>query len=317
MASAEEKLCEFLNSLDTKLNVNGKEYKKSYPIRIAFKSGSKEMKTEFEITIEFRPIYSLTINNPCIRIDINKTNGSIFSSIEKDSDDLECFTPILQSNNSSVNISKRRTSTDILQVLKTKLLLCMKELEDKEIYLIDEARIKQTIISYYNILRGKNGIYEKYGYKSKLFDELKEKIKKIKWKHINTIPIYKLRTKNITTLDNYFTEIGKEVDENHSIIDIMKKISFEEDNENKISSYVMASILALPHINMNNSTNNIYKDINIVDALKFTLDKESPEWKKWDSDFEITEFEVLSYGGSRNKKTRKHRSKKSKTKSKK
>jgi hypothetical protein len=278
MDSAEEKLCNFIKS------------KKQGKIKIDFESGSKKLSTVFDIKVN-SPYFSI-INN-CIGIDILDNSNEITSYIHKNSYKIPCFTPRLESNSYNINTSIRRTSTDILQVLKSKLILCIPGIEN--VHLIDEARINKIYISNYNILRGKNGIYEKYGYKSKLFNKLKEVIKTLKWRDINTVEFfysYKAGSRNIVKLIDYFEQIGKKVNEDDSIINIMKTIPFEEDNIHNITSHVISAIIMLINID-------------IDETRSFILDTTSDEWKKWNSEFKITNFEVLKQGGYR--KTKKNK----------
>jgi hypothetical protein len=282
-SAAEEKLCNFIKS------------KTSGKIKIYLESGSKKLSIVFDIIVK-PPYYSII--NDCIGIDVIDNSYEIISYIHKNSKEIPCFTPRLESNSHNINISIRRTSTDILQVLKSKLILCIPGI--KNIYLMDEARINKTYISDYNILRGKDGIYEKYGYKSTLFNDIKEIIKSLKWKDINTIPFnyyYKGKSKKNITLIDYFKQLDKEVNEDESIINIMKSIPFEEDDTNNITSHVISAIITLTNINI---------DI----AHSFILNTKSNEWKKWNSDLKITEFEILSNGGRRQTRRRNNNSKK-------
>ncbi len=313
MASPEELLCNFIKS-----RTPGK-------IKISFESGSKKLSTVLNITIE-NNIYR--IKNNCIDIEstipVANKNAIIKTIIARNTEERKCFTPILKSNNKRVNESIRRSTTDILQVLKTKLALCIPGVKD--IFLTDAAHGTSTKISDLKILRGEDGLYERYGYKSDLFNTFKDLINETKWgdiydediskielyiKNLNIINNSNMNNNNNSnisiTLGDYILEkTGKTFDDDLPITEVMKEISNKDDDENDITKYIIEILLS--------RNEGVF-----LGMYDFTLDKESPEWKKWDSEFKITSFELLeeaAKGGRRKtrKRTRKHRNKSRKQK---
>jgi hypothetical protein len=127
-----------------------------------------------------------TINNiPKIQKEENKkmnnevkelTAFALESEISGNTSEKKCFSPILEK-------SERIKQTDVLQVLKTKLarLVPLRE----PITLVDIMTVRDVYVSTNKILRGGDGVYERYGYVGipQLY-ALKEFIRTLEWKDL-------------------------------------------------------------------------------------------------------------------------------------
>jgi hypothetical protein len=111
--------------------------------------------------------------NKCITIAGDETY------IQANSPEKACFEPTLVSE--PVGSADRITSTDILQIVKTKLLLAQPGRDPRNIGLSDAAKIQDVSISPFNLLRGKRAIYEKYGYEHPHMSAILAAIEGARW----------------------------------------------------------------------------------------------------------------------------------------
>lgn len=215
-----------------------------------------------------------SIENGCITLELFKpfkqsnSNEYLFDSHIKANRGKEaCFEPRLETIEKPVRI----TSTDVLQVLSTKLKVLINKKSSSSlknpISIGDVATINGVYISPYKILRGDPPIYEKYGYKNKEIDNIRKDIlPQLKWGGIRD----KLHIKVKEIIEKY----NPMINDNDNIIQLMKNVPFEEEQKSNISTYILYSI------------------IGYIDSYDI-LDIGSAEWKKWDKELVFTNFEIL------------------------
>jgi len=159
------------------------------------------------------------MSNRCINTSVDKYDQLTFkfdsSRIQANRNkEQSCFTPRLETHG---NGETRITSTDVLQTLKTKLTLLMinafpNERPPPAIELQDRAEIQGVFISRFNMLRGKDAIYEKYGYVSEELPKIKHLIQNLTWgEYITNKDIHKpeYRVKEeLSPLQDIFTMIA-------------------------------------------------------------------------------------------------------------
>jgi len=235
------------------------------------------------------------ISNPCIILHrtLKKENGTpsnsdIYTHLYANSDTQKCFTPLLKSNNR--NAPNRITSGDVLQILKTKLAFILTG--KSELPLHDLAMKDGIFISKFNLLRGGDAYYEKYGYTSDGITDLKDKLKSATWGNIVKDPqilniIHGLMRKLIRT----------DEDDDDKIIDIMKKISWQSEKH-----LFDTQNLALDKIFTYFANEHGYGATHI---MNFTVKKDNPKWIACNSDLVFTDL-TMQKGGRRKtkKKTR-------------
>jgi len=267
-------------------------------------------KTEYyniDITLTFvynTKEYSITFNsqsdngqvnliNTCIHIGYYNGSSKISSAIKANSPDTKCFRPILVTN--ARNKPEPRTkNVDVLQVLKTKLALCLPNIYTP-ITLYDAARSDYVALSPFYILRGGDAIYEKYGYESEEVTQVKNFIAQSLWKDIagseaekqelkwNGTPVWSgiphSIQKNIESIydENSLGELLPDT----PITDIMKKIPFETENTQNsgISEKIFEFVLERMGIDISN--------------IEYTLNARSKAWKTWNEKLLFTDMEIV------------------------
>lgn len=127
---------------------------------------------------------SFSTLNKCITVAASED-----TYIQANSPEKACFEPLLVSE--PVGTPDRNTSTDILQVIKTKLLLAQPRRNPESIGLSDAATIKDVFVSAFNLLRGKHAIYEKYGYENPTIPAIQAAIAATRWADVAAAPFHK------------------------------------------------------------------------------------------------------------------------------
>ncbi len=205
------------------------------------------------------------LNNGCISLQLIKLSEhneyDTNSYIKANRGNKACFEPRLETTETPVRI----TSTDILQVLSTKIKIILNKKLSPSIG--DVATINGVYISPYRILRGYPPIYEKYGYKNKKIDNIRTNIlPKLKW--------YDIRDKMHIQAKELIEKYNPIIDDNDTILELMKNIPFDEEQKTNISTYILYTI------------------IGYIDSLDI-LDTKSPEWMQWSSFLKFVDFEIL------------------------
>jgi hypothetical protein len=216
--------------------------------------------------------HGVSLNNPCIEIHKTITYG-FDSSISANSSNKKCFDPVLVTN-ARTKPEPRTKNLDVLQVLKTKLALCFPT-KGPAINLFDAARSDTVMLSPFSLLRGGPGVYEKYGYRSKEVESLKEVLLDAEWRDLDR-PSQKLVE---AIYDEYLPK--EQLLQKDRIIDIMKRVTFEMENETnskvseKLYEWYMGE-LGVP-----------------LESIFYELDAESEEWKAWSAKLVFRKLEVV------------------------
>lgn len=201
--------------------------------RLVFQIAGREYSAKLHVSVSVQPTYFIFDINigSCLKSTVsfpkNGSPGYFDSSIELNTPQKACFAPTLVGNRENPNISLRYTNTDVLQILKTKLTYLMPLPKNFQMRIADHAVSNYVCITDFNILRGKDPFYKKYGYVYQRIGELQEFVRGVKWKDIMEKDYPKVREpfyivfKRITGID---------YDPNDSIETVMKTISFEKES---------------------------------------------------------------------------------------
>jgi len=266
----------------------------------------------------------ISISNRCVDMTFEytykgETRNKFVGRIGADSDALKCFDPILKTNARNKPVPeggkggkgrKRTTAADVLQILKTKLGLAFPTSSAHPITINDGAINSRILISPFHILRGGDAFYEKYGYVSPPISALKEAIKTFTWQNCNN----EIRS----VITDFFekTKKGKEATDwkdETLLMDIMREISWDaekaynnvkgpvpDDDENdfihpSLSYRVFRHFATIAGGIPFEKTDQFKTDT----IWEFTLNRESPEWRRCESELVFTNFRPVTAGGSR------------------
>jgi len=223
----------------------------------------------------------IELKNNCVDVSYNYESKFFNGYIEADSETKKCFNPILITNARN-KAGKRTTAADVLLIFNTKLGLTLPF--EIPITLFDGAQKDNIMIAPFNILRGGDAFYEKYGYKSDIINHIKEQIKLFQWKDL---------TDEQKTIISKVTHTN--YDDNEFLVDIMKTISWnrekeylQENEDNKLSYRVLR--LFAPKFGLTIEDMSQYS---IHSIWKFTLDETDPRWIESNSSLIFTGFEVI------------------------
>lgn len=272
---------------------------------IPFKTYFSAFHTEEEISISNRCLH-MTFEYIIKGEKRNKFIGRIGS----DSDKLKCFDPILRTDARN-KPGKRITATDVLQTLKTKLGLAFPTASEFHITINDGAMNSRILISPFHILRGGNAFYEKYGYVSPVISSLKEQIKEFLWSACNE------------EIKNVIGECTKRSDWplDMRLMEIMKTISWDDEKsynnvkgpvpDDDEDDYIHPSLSYRVFRHFATIAGGIpfeKTDQFKTDTIwEFTLNRESEEWKRCESELVFTKFLPKHGGGSCGSQRRKRR----------
>lgn len=247
----------------------------------------------------------------------------------------KCFDPPLTKD----TIPEGFTQTDILQVFLTKLKL----LQTRDVFLLDAAKIQikfdqeQTYLSVWRLLQGKQGVYEKYGYLSPIFTQLRldEMMAHRKVQHLALMGedaigrerafdivrrlVTTRKLKDFKAIDYYHDMIAKfewhyrglfsreggiPVYEEKTIAELISKIPYD-------NTWFEMRWGERSHINIFEALFIIVLGVSFESVGKLTLDAESAEWRKWDSELKFLSagpFDERAAGagagGTRSRRTR-------------
>jgi hypothetical protein len=159
-------------------------------------------------------IHSTEDNGPCLDIDFNHYEGSVINKTR------DCFSPTLQAG-----------YLTILQDIKLQLIRNIDN--PAEIYLIDVALIPQqnTMLSAYNLVRGKPMAYEKFGFAPTNWldlDTFKDKLQEVTFGELSP---------------DLQQKIGRKINQNANVSQVMNSIPMQRDNE--ISHEILEEVLQL------------------------------------------------------------------------
>jgi len=268
-------------------------------VRLGFSYNGKNYNTVFNVMHDKYDI-RLINNNECIDVGYNYETASFVTDIHADSGG--CFTPRLTSNARGI-AGVRTTSLDVLTVLMTKLCTCFPSSITTPIIITDMANKDDINLSAFYLIRGGNAIYEKYGYTSHSSTELKERIRDMRWKDLDTATkqlILQIFQEN--GLPGFFRN-------GDLLIDILRPITY------KIEQEFNRRHLDVPVYGSNDIESINFSEYMLIYLTKhsgyntdFTLNTSSAEWNDWSSRLLFTEFEeIVAVGGMRKKRSRKTR----------
>jgi hypothetical protein len=244
---------------------------------------------EYSITFDSdSDSHVVRVINTCLHIGYFKKDTKFSSAIETNSPKKKCFEPILKTN--SRNAPEPRTKNiDVLQVLKTKIALCLPN-NDTPIRLFDSARSDNVALSPFSILRGDDGVYEKYGYYSEDIDAIKDVIRATKWKNIagskkdkEEMPVWATIYGGIQMFieSTYEENSLGELLPDTPLTSIMQKISFEIENTGTASG-VSEQLFEFIAERMGIDTS----------YIEYLLNPRSQAWRSWNQKLRFTDIKV-------------------------
>ena len=262
------------------------------------------------------------------------------SELSSNSDEIKCFTPVLKSDRSNPDISKRRSQLDILVVLLNKLKLLFPE-RDKPPQGVDVAFIDNVRMTPFRLLRGELPFYQKYGFFSEGYTKLQEILKRTVWGDVKNEDYYDTKIgsklygktpldieKDSLTMNTVIqTLTGQEFPDDMPILDVMKHIPFELENKNNkellekfqgrkvkdagsewLSDHYLSEKM-LKRIALKNGFDKyqLYHGNKSISIYTITLDTESKEWQTWSKTITFLELSPIELNGGRRNKTLKAR----------
>jgi hypothetical protein len=269
--------------------------------KLDFIFNKKASETVFNIE---RTARSLIIKNECIKIThrLSGTKYEFSSLLKKDDEMKRCFEPALNVRTRNNTNSEKGTMTDALQILATKISMSMPNYEKGSIEISDAAAIDDINITPFRLLRGQNGLYEKYGYSSDALIEFKTFLKTLTWGELASV-------EDIHEMVSYF---DKKFDVLHSALtnvdpdtlatDVFRRISFEDEKKTLDNKYD-ASLSFNVYTKIKEHFFNFTED---DDPNVLYLGEDSKEWKKMSKALSIVSVEEIG-SRTRNNKTRKNR----------
>jgi hypothetical protein len=307
--------------------------------------GIQNYETVFKIKCT---LTKLEVYNSCVKIFYNSENirtglNPYEGAISANSDVKNCFTPVLKSHRhvsgsfaAASATASGYTTIDVLQILKTKIGLLFPP--KGPISITDVARIRDVYISPFNIIRGGNAIYEKYGYRSEFIEEVKKIIEEA-YKDQFFVKTYLkdtlfdfIRFTNERLGSHLFTD---GLDSTTLLVDIMRQFSMEDEQAyhdhllaaapegtdiSPISDWLVHYIgkyrLWVLHQRQKGSSAMELIDFMSVTTIgrptawMFTLDATSPEWRASDARMRFLDFREIGHSSSsarRGRRTRRYR----------
>lgn len=263
--------------------------KSSHKIVITFRLDGKEHETTFSIAYDpdVKGRENFRIYNGCINLEYRPKVGkddSWQSSIKKNTNDIKAF---------KTADAEFGSNLDMLQILTTKLRLCMPGVNVDTIKITDEAKIKPdtSYLSDCKILRGGMPVYEKYGYASDM---------KAIWTTISTYA---------TTSGNWSQVLEFLKTENEAVTEVVTALA-KSDDPRSIAE-IMGPVIIGDDVVSTPIVEAIYKIVTDTSRVRlgfrtFKLYPASVEWTTCKNKLIITSVTEVPLGGRR--KTNKQRS---------
>ena len=216
-----------------------------------------------------------------IHAENRKTMGHLRSSNGKSA----CFEPVLLTNARGTvrRTGKRTTSGDVLQILKTKLLLAFPDMEGEPLRLFDGAHDVATegvgagtFLTPFHLVRGGDAYYEKYGYHSPVITGLKPALRRLTWSGC---------TEPAKAIIRDCTK--KDYADDQLLTTLMKEIPWEAE-----VAYNTTHPLSLSQTVLKEFALTLFP--RGADLQTFELDTESDDWLRCDAELVLTGFEPVA-----------------------
>jgi len=260
--------------------------------------------TRYRLTFEiggarFSSVFSVDgddgITNGCISFIPDDCSVKIESYISTNSATKRCFEPPL----SKETVPAGTTQTDILQVLSSKLKFAA--CPDVLTLEIDDIAFKpghRAHLSAWRLMRGEPGIYEKYGYRSPLFEEARARAQRTTFREIEgTVAA-------AVAIRHYPHVFTAPTASEQTIAFLMQQIPYE-DLAKSMTEFTrpggygreLKSLEDLLFEALMDGKSYYYNST-------LTLVRSSDAWRHWDSELKFLEWvPVVSGGGRRSRRT--------------
>lgn len=230
---------------------------------------------------------SFYIENDCIQIFAAE---EIETKIESNTHPEPCFRPRVMSEPQGQ--AERLTTTDILQVLKTKLCFLIPGYRHYDtMTLMDAAKDGGVVFTPYRLLRGGWPLYWKYGYQDSHIVSIRSLLITLRGRDVSMLAPYKIAK-------DYLSRKGRSVDDSELLTSILQKVSFEEERDDIrfLSNILFKAIIQKYGFQM---------------PYHYVFQESSPEWKEWRSRVVLTEYTfrppTTTYSAMSNNETGGHR----------
>ena len=304
------------------------------PFQRSFKLWFQYLGRPYSTTFEIeRTAAHLLVRNGCVKMEfvdkesagLNPYKGGIWANAPEKA----CFTPVLVSGNRTVASSPRTSSVDVLQTLKTKIATLFPMFKTHRFCITDVAEKEDVRLSPFRILRGEDGLYEKYGYRSPFITDLKKHVRGLTWADVKMTPI----AGNINSILTFINEkegsakflIGEAIPDATSIVNLLRGVTFADEvaynKKYPIRSfsyhtlYVIGTELLKKH-NLEAAAVGrplipdkymIVEKVGEENAWMFCFDPESDAWRRSKDALLFAHVELGSNSAASSRKTRRKR----------
>lgn len=259
--------------------------------------------TRYRLTFEiggvlFSSIFSVDaeegVSNKCVEISLDDCAEKLESYISTNSSEKRCFEPPL----SRETIPKGFTQTDILQVLSSKLKFTICPAKSSlEIQDIAFKPGHRAHLSAWRLMRGDSGIYEKYGYRSPLFEEARARAQRVTFREIHGTIAAAVAVRHYPHV--FATPTASE----QTIAFLMRQIPYED---------LAKSMTEFPRPGGYGREFKSLGDL-LFEALmdgksyywnsSLVLNRSSDAWRRWDSELKFLEWVPVASGGGRRRRS--------------
>lgn len=265
-----------------KINALPEEAQRTYRLRLTFRG--KPYTARLIVHKTFGGNLYLTINeNECIKIIYDPAHKKPFKSqIYADTADRRCFEP-------APNTSVFRM-TDLLMVLTTKLMVAINKYAAKDpnyddddgpkstetgkpITITDIAKKDFTAITPYKVLRGEEGLYERYGYVSADLEDIRRDIVQ---QPFSVVPQpYRSQIAKIVNARRAATKRPPVNMYDEPTWQVMRDLTWDDAD---FSQQIVEEYLR--------PSNENYYDED-AGTINLELDEDSDAWKQWDAEMQV------------------------------
>lgn len=291
---------------------NGKKYE--LPLRInawTDISGNSASLRQFQIVSKEGNQCMLVVYDP------NDTRHPLFTKLQANTGEKPCFQPRLTSDPSAA--AERIVTTDVLEVLKTKLCLMLPFSFVNGLELTDTMTVQGVRLSPFRLLRGGWPYYWKYGYRNQETIPFRDYLAGLRLHEVRTMeerlksgtvrnPYWVNNTEAAwkegpyTILKNALAAKGLTPSDDELLLEVMKNFSFEDERDRfKDLSEIVCTLVE-------------DVDRGIYGYTIYVLDVASPEWNEWRRRVVITGYTLMEKepapkGGLRVRRARRTRQK--------
>jgi hypothetical protein len=243
----------------------------------------------FELRVKFHGYYTVKLivkktginrlefylnENECIYIIYERSHpdAPYMSQLYADTAERRCFQP-------APNTSQFRM-LDLLMVLTTKLMIAIEDFFDYEgkaddeyyeehrgITITDIAKKDGVALTPYKIMRGEDGIYERYGYVSSTLDKIKHRLPSLR---VNSLPY--------PAHEGLEAVLGRKLAAGELVMPLMANVTWENERDYGISEAIVDDLIPM-------KGDGWMAEGGSIDMV---LVRDSDAWAEWDAEMQLT-----------------------------